>query len=296
MDIRQLEYFQTVAKLRSITKAAQQLYVSQPTITIAVQKLEHELGIALFDRNQKQFTLTKEGKLFLERVTDVLSRLQSAVSEINEHKNLQKGYLRIGIPPMIGSCMFPEIIAGFTDTYPQLKLDIFEDGSLNIRQSLKQEDLDIGIINLMNISDEFLTIPLSRQEFLVCLHKDHPLATQKSIHIKQLQNENFILFNESTCNRQLIMQECLSNDFIPKVVLSTNQIATMKSLVTKNLGICFLSESVMENAPEIATISLKTPLFLEFGLSWKKEKTLSSASKAFIEFIKNNSEMLTFKK
>lgn len=296
MDIRQLEYFQTVAKLRSITKAAQQLYVSQPTITIAVQKLEQELGIALFDRNQKQFTLTKEGNLFLDRVSDVLLRLQNAVSEINEHKSLQKGYLRIGIPPMIGSCIFPEIIAGFTDTYPHLKLDIFEDGSLSIRQSIKQEDLDISIINLMNISDEFLTIPLSRQEFVVCLHKTHPLATQKSINMQQLHDEKFILFNESTCNRQLIMQECLNNDFIPKVILSTNQIATMKSLVSRNLGICFLTKSVIENAPEIVTVPLKHNLFLEFGLTWKKEKTLSTAAKAFIEFIKNNSNILTDKK
>ena len=296
MDIRQLEYFQTVANLRSITKAAQQLYVSQPTITIAIQKLEQELEIPLFDRNQKQFMLTKEGQLFLERISDVLARLQNAVSEINEHKNLQKGYLRIGIPPMIGSCLFPEIIAGFTNTYPNLKLDIFEDGSLNIRQSLKQEELDIGIINLMNISDDFLSIPLSRQEFLVCLHHTHPLAQHKYIDIKQLQNEHFILFNETTCNRKMVMQECLNNDFIPKIILSTNQIATMKSLVAKNLGICFLTKRVVENAPEIVTIPLKNKLFLEFGLTWKKEKTLSSAAKAFIHFINSNNEMLIFDK
>lgn len=294
MDIRQLEYFQTVANLRSITKAAHQLYVSQPTITIAIQKLEQELELPLFDRNQKQFVLTKEGQMFLDRITDVLSRLQDAVSEINEHKNLQKGYLRIGIPPMIGSCLFPEIIAGFTSAYPHLKLDIFEDGSLNVRQSLKQEALDIGIINLMNISDDFLSIPLSRQEFLVCLHHSHPLAKNKKIDIKQLQNENFILFNETTCNRQMVMQECLNNDFIPKVILSTNQLATMKSLVAKNSGICFLTKSVAQNSPEIVTIPLKNPLFLEFGLTWKKEKTLSAAAKAFIQFINTNSAILKF--
>lgn len=294
MDIRQLEYFQTVANLRSITKAAHQLYVSQPTITIAIQKLEQELELPLFDRNQKQFVLTKEGQMFLDRITDVLSRLQDAVSEINEHKNLQKGYLRIGIPPMIGSCLFPEIIAGFTSAYPHLKLDIFEDGSLNVRQSLKQEALDIGIINLMNISDDFLSIPLSRQEFLVCLHHSHSLAKNKKIDIKQLQNENFILFNETTCNRQMVMQECLNNDFIPKVILSTNQIATMKSLVAKNSGICFLTKSVAHNSPEIVTIPLKNPLFLEFGLTWKKEKTLSAAAKAFIQFINTNSAILKF--
>lgn len=286
MDIRQLEYFREVATLKSITKSAQRLYVSQPTITVALQKLELELDIALFERNKKQFTLTKEGELFLEKVSDILNKLQGAVDEIREHKNLQKGYLRIGIPPMVGSSLFPAIIANFARIYSLLNLVLIEDGSKNIREYLRQDSLDIGIINLLKLSDEFLSIPISRQEFLVCLHHQHPLADYEEIDIKQLATEKLILFNETNYNRHLIMQEFLNEDIIPNIILSTSQIATMQSMVAKNLGICFLTREVIPQTTNIVARSLKNKLFLEFGLAWHREKNLSPAAKAFIEFIK----------
>lgn len=288
MDIRQLEYFREVANLKSITKSAQKLYVSQPTITVALQKLEQELDIALFDRNKKQFTLTKEGTLFLEHVSDILKKLQGAVQEIQEHKNLQKGYLRIGIPPLVGASLFPSIITNFAKTYSLLNLDIVEDGSKNIKEYLKRDGLDIGIINLMKLSDDFLFISLSSQELLVCLHHTHRLSECTEIDIKQLAMEDLILFNETNYNRHLIMQEFLSQDIIPHIILSTNQIATMHSLVAKNLGVCFLTREVIPQSEMIVVRSLKNKLFLEFGIVWQKKKVLSFAAKAFIDFIKTN--------
>lgn len=286
MDIRQLEYFREVATIKSITQSAQKLYVSQPTITVALQKLEQELDIALFDRNKKQFTLTKEGALFLEKVSDILNKLQAAVTEIREHKNLQKGYLRIGIPPLVGAGLFPAIITNFASIHALLNLDILEDGSRNIREYIKQDTLDVGIINLMNLTDDFFSIPISRQELLVCLHHEHPLAEYEEIDLQQLATEKLILFNETNYNRHLIMQEFLSQDIVPRVILSTSQIATMQSLVSKNLGICFLTREVIPPSSTMVARSLKKNLFLEFGLAWHKEKILSPAAKAFIEFIK----------
>lgn len=286
MDIRQLEYFREVATIKSITQSAQKLYVSQPTITVALQKLEQELDIALFDRNKKQFTLTKEGALFLEKVSDILNKLQAAVTEIREHKNLQKGYLRIGIPPLVGAGLFPAIITNFASIHALLNLDILEDGSRNIREYIKQDTLDVGIINLMNLTDDFFSIPISRQELLVCLHHEHPLAEYEEIDLQQLATEKLILFNETNYNRHLIMQEFLSQDIVPRVILSTSQIATMHSLVSKNLGICFLTREVIPPSSTMVARSLKKKLFLEFGLAWHKEKILSPAAKAFIEFIK----------
>lgn len=286
MDIRQLEYFREVATIKSITQSAQKLYVSQPTITVALQKLEQELDIALFDRNKKQFTLTKEGALFLEKVSDILNKLQAAVTEIREHKNLQKGYLRIGIPPLVGAGLFPAIITNFASIHALLNLDILEDGSRNIREYIKQDTLDVGIINLMNLTDDFFSIPISRQELLVCLHHEHPLAEYEEIDLQQLATEKLILFNETNYNRHLIMQEFLSQDIVPRVILSTSQIATMQSLVSKNLGICFLTREVIPPSSTMVDRSLKKKLFLEFGLAWHKEKILSPAAKAFIEFIK----------
>lgn len=106
-EIRQLEYLQAIASSKNLTRSAQHLHVSQPTITVAIQKLEQELEIALFDRSQKQFELTFEGKIFLNRVNDILNRLDDSIAELHNYRALQKGSIRIGVPPHDGSLSIP---------------------------------------------------------------------------------------------------------------------------------------------------------------------------------------------
>lgn len=285
MDIRQLEYFHAAATFRSMTKAAQHLYVSQPTISVSIQKLEQEVGIMLFDRSQKQFTLTTEGEIFLKNISDILSRLQDTIGEMNDYKELKKGYVKIGIPPMIGSFLFPKVLSGFKQKYPHLQLNIFEDSSFGLRQSLEKGELDVGIVNLMNPSDMLLTMPLVKQNFLVCLPHHHALAKQKHIEFHQLRNEQFILFKEGAYNRKLLEQECQKSGFVPHVLLSTDQIQTMQSLVADGMGISFIIEAIASKNHEYVSIPLKEPLYIEFGVAWNEKKYLSTAARTFIDFV-----------
>ena len=117
MELRQLEYFQMASRLRNITRAAERLRVSQPNITVAIKKLEAELGIQLFDRSQKQLALTPEGAVFLNRVELALRNIQDAVLEVNDYKQLQKGTIKIGVPPMMGAYLFPRIFSSFQRRY-----------------------------------------------------------------------------------------------------------------------------------------------------------------------------------
>lgn len=285
MDIRQLEYFHAAAIFNSLTKAAQHLYVSQPTLSVAIQKLEHEIGIVLFDRSQKQFVLTTEGKIFFENIADILSRLQDTIGEMNEYKQLQKGHIKIGIPPMIGSFIFPKVLAEFKQKYPYLQLNIFEDASFGLRQSLEKGELDVGIVNLMTPSNLLATRPLARQNFLVCLPKNHRLAKKKKIELGQLKYEQFILFKEGAYNRTLIIQECHKHDFAPHVLLSTDQIETIKSLVTDGMGISFLIEAIALKSKEFVSLPLSEPLYIDFGIAWNEKKYLSNAARTFIDFV-----------
>lgn len=285
MDIRQLEYFHAAATFNSLTKAAQHLYVSQPTLSVAIQKLEQEIGIILFDRSQKQFMLTTEGEIFFKNITGILNRLQDTIGEMNEYKQLQKGYIKVGVPPMIGSFLFPKVLAEFKQKYPHLQLNIFEDASFRLRQALEKGELDVGIVNLMNPSNLLSSLPLARQKFLVCLPKKHPLAKQKSIDIKQLQDEQLILFKEGAYNRKLILEECLRHDFVPNVLVSTDQIETIKSLVADGIGVSFLIESIALKSKDFVSLPLAEPLYIDFGVSWNEKKYLSTAAKTFIEFV-----------
>jgi DNA-binding transcriptional LysR family regulator len=285
MDIRQLEYFQMVAKLSSITRAAEQMHVSQSTITLAIQKLEDDLDVLLFDRSQKQLSLTPEGHVFLQNVSDVLERLHDAVVDLNNYKQLQKGSLKVGVPPMIGAFLFPEILVSFTKLYPRLQLTTVEDGSLHLRQMLERGELDVAIVNIVDPSPSLEMVSLVKQPFVACLPQDHHLVKRNKISLGDLRDDAFILFKQSAYNRKLVIDECKNHGFMPNIVLSSDQIETMKAVVKKGVGICFLIEEIARNCDGIAAIPLDKPLSIEFGLAWKKDKYLSKAGQAFIEFI-----------
>lgn len=288
MDIRQLEYFRTVANSGSLTKAARLLLVSQPTITVALQKLENEVGVSLFDRSQKQFTLTTEGKLFLDRVISVLNRLEEAVGELNSYKTLQSGHVRIGILPLIGSFLFPKILANFKKYHPNVQFTIFEKYSKSINTALEKGELDIGIFNQPNVSNLLHNIHLVKQEILVCLLKSHPLAKQKNISLKQLRNEPMILFSETSSDRKVITQACLENGFAPNVILTTDQIESIKAFVSCGLGLSFMISSVPHKGTDLINIPLEEPLYLDFCVAWKKDSYLSVAAKTFVDFLTKN--------
>ncbi len=133
MELRQLEYFQMVSHLNSVTRAAEQLHVAQPSITVAIQKLEDELDVSLFNHCKKRLTLTNQGYIFLKRVDNILSNIQDALQELDDYKRIEKKIIKLGVPPMIGSFLFPQIFSNFQKQYPSLKLSTSQlGGSLTI--------------------------------------------------------------------------------------------------------------------------------------------------------------------
>ena len=284
MELRQLEYFQTVSRLKKITLAADHLYVSQPSITVAIQKLEDELGVLLFDRNQKLMTLTDEGRFFLQRAEHILLCVRNAVLEMNDFKNVPKGTIKIGIPPMIGAFLFPPMVTSFKKQYPLINLSIIERGSVVITNLLEQGDLDLAIFETSHQSPMLDSLPLITGELMVCLPRGHLLGDLPVIPFAKLRDEEFILFSEGTYHRQVILDECRRNNFSPRIVLTTSQLETIRSLVAKGADISLLFDFLVNKSSDITVRSLSDPIHLKYGLGWKKEKYLSKAAQTFIDF------------
>lgn len=285
MDLRQMEYFQMVCRLNNLTRAAERLHVAQPAISVAMQKLEEELGVQLFSRSQKQFTLTTEGQVFLARVEDILSRTQDAVLEMHEYRELRKGTIKLGVPPMIGSYLFPHIFAGFKQVYPSLDLSVIEEGSLAIRGMLERDELDLGIVITCHMSPLLQSELITSGEILVCLSPFHPLAGVEKVDFAQLRQEPFILLKEDTYHRQVILQQCKRHNFEPNIILASSQIDTIRGLVARGVGISFLFDVVARKDPQIQCVPLAEPLCIEIGLAWKKDRYLSKASQAFLDYM-----------
>jgi DNA-binding transcriptional LysR family regulator len=286
MDLRQLEYFRMVCRLNNMTRAAERLHVAQPSISVAIQRLEEELGVFLFERSQKQFTLTAEGKVFLERAEELLNKAESAILEMREYRELKRGSLILGVPPMIGSFLFPHIFAGFRRLYPSIHLKVVEEGSLAVHKLLENEELDLGIVIIIDQSPSLSVQPITESEILLCVSQDHPLSQMPAIAFETLKGEPFILFQEDTYHRHIILHECRQHGFEPNVLLSSSQIETIKGLVAKNLGVSFLLDAIVCNDNQIKGIPLNNPLRISIGLAWKKDRYLSKSAQAFIEFLR----------
>jgi DNA-binding transcriptional LysR family regulator len=140
-------------------------------------------------------------------------------------------------------------------------------------------------VNLHQTPPVLETLLITREQFAVCLPAAHPLAKQKTIDLAQLRQESFILFTEDAYNRLAVVQACEAKGFTPKVLLSSSQVETHKALVAKGMGISFLIDKIVAQSKGLITRPLTEPICLEFGLAWKKDRYLSRASQAFIDFV-----------
>ena len=287
MELRQLEYFQMASRLKNITRAAERLRVSQPNITVAIKKLEGELGIQLFDRSQKQLSLTPEGAVFLGRVEVALRNIQDAVLEVNDYKQLQKGTIKIGIPPMMGAYLFPKIFSSFQRRYSHLDVYLHEEGSVAIREQLERDELDFGIIIIPDSSPNLQLLPMSRSQVVCCVPAGSSLAARKAITLQDIEDHNLIMLKEGSFLRQTMLQNMKMAGFTPNIVLESNQVVTIMGLVASGVGNAFLLDMIVRDTPGIKAIPLATPVFVDVGLAWKRDRYISRAAQSFIEFSKD---------
>ena len=287
MELRQLEYFQMASKLQNITRAAERLNVSQPNITVAIKKLEAELGIQLFDRSQKQLVLTPEGRVFLNRIELALRNIQDAILEVNDYKSLQRGTIKIGIPSMIGAYLFPKIFTSFREKYPHLDLRLFEEGSIAIREQLERDELDFGIVILANASDALQTLPMSTRHIVACVSEASDMAKRDSISLNDLRDKKLIMLKEGSFLRKMVLNTLRDANIPTNIVLETNQIDTIKGLVATDLGMSFFLDFIVEDTPGVKPLLFEPDISVDVGLAWKRDRYVSKASQSFIDFCKN---------
>ena len=285
MGLKQFKYFQVVAKVGNISKASEQLHIAQPALSIAIKKLERELSLILFDRSKKPLELTAEGEWLLERIDSILNQYEQLMLEIEDYKAVNSGCVRVGIPPMLGAYLFPLIFSEFHVRFPGIDLTIIEEGTLEIRERLLREELDVGVIMLDGDLLKLKCHPITRHEIKVCVAKNHPFAKATKLNFKDLKSENFILMNEQTFMRKKISDLCIINQFEPHIVFSSNQISTILGLVAQGTGIAFVLQSLAESNEEIAAISLSEPLFIEAALAWREDTYMSRATQSFVAFM-----------
>lgn len=287
MELRQLEYFIAVTNLKSFTKAADKLHVAQPSITIAIKKLEDSLGVTLLERRQKNISLTKEGEVFYKRASEIMNKVDNVEKEMYDFKASKKEVIKVSIPPLIGFHMLPKVFSQYYSKNSNVKLEIVEVGSLQTVKLLEEGEIDLALIIQSHKNDCIETTSINGREILLCLPKNHELAKQETVAFDMLKDEKFLLLKEGNYIRRRILNECKNYDFEPNIIYESTQIESICTLLSNGIGVTFLLDTIATRNKDIACRSMKNPIKVNIDIAWNKNKYLTKAQKEFIEFIKN---------
>ncbi|MEF2096881.1 LysR family transcriptional regulator [Bacillus sp. CFBP9009] len=285
MDIKHLQYFIEVTNFNSFTRAADHLFITQPTISKMIKNLETELGVELFDRSRKQLILTDAGRVVLEQAKLIDKAFHNLETEMDNLLGLKKGHIRIGLPPIINASFFPRILSRFHEDYPNITFQLVEDGSKKIEESVQNDLIDIGVIVLPTNTALFHHFAFLEEDINLIVHPSHPHACVEEIDLADLENESFILFNKDYVLRDLIISSCNEAGFSPHIVTESSRWDFIEEMVYCKLGVALLPESLCRHDERVKTIKVKNPsISWNLGFIWSKEHYLSYAAKEWLKY------------
>ena len=287
MKLTQLEYFCVAARYHNITKAAKELFVTQPSISNAIKALEEEFGVNLFFRNNNKLTLTPEGEIFYKSAEELLDHADSVESEFHELRK-KVTPIRIGIPPMLGTIYLPELYISLNENFPNVDFRLFEFGSIKACNLVLEEKLDIAIVNAEQPSiDKCNSRIIDTEDLLFCVAPDHPLASQKTLLLTMLADEPLILFNTDSVQVMTLTRQFKAVGVNPHIILNTSQITTLINMVKSGHIGTFLYRSIVEKHPDIVGIPVMPSIEQRIGVIWKKGKDQNTTTEKVIRFIEN---------
>lgn len=288
MTLNQLHYFMEVYRQRNITRAAERLHISQPSLTTAVRKLEDELGISLFHRIRKRIEPTDNGQYYYEQLMPLLGQLDELNKEMADKGN-HSNTLKIGVPPMIGSVIFPAIYKAFNTKHPTIQLEIVEAGTLKMIDYLIDDTLDLSLLleeTSPNKSIHSKVITSGSSNLYV--NKEHSLANNKSLTMNELKGIPLILLNRDFVINRMVREGFSKNNLAPNIIMETTQINTIRRFISDGLASTILIDRTIEPDASIACIPIDDMPKITFTIVWKADHFLSSSARIFLNFIENH--------
>lgn len=291
MDIRQISYFMAVAQEGSFSRAAEKLEVSQPTLSMAVKKLEEELGVELFYSFNRRQNLTDEGLRLKEGAVKLLEVYQETLENVKLSDDVGSGVVTLGLSPLFGACFFGDLIPSFSAAYPNIKINMIEDGANKIDELVEKGEVDLAVTLNTERTASFASCHFSTQRNVALLHKKHPLANAKSITVADLKEDPFAIFNQDFILNRQIMSACHAAGFRPKIALLSSQWDFMVELVSRNRAVSILPKPVLDKHPDpnVRCIPLTDSMqYWDIVLAWNRQKYMPRACRLFLDYIKNN--------
>ncbi|MFW1812387.1 LysR family transcriptional regulator [Acinetobacter ursingii] len=299
MDIKTLKIFVQIVQSQSFTAAAEQLYMTQPTVSKAIAAFEQDLATTLFKKGEagrkREVELTYTGQQIYQHALTILDEQKKIYETLEDIKHLKKGKLTLGVPPL-GSVLLTSLIASFHKQYPDIELQFMEVGSNAISEAILNRTLDVGVL-LSNHNPILAEIPIVDSSLCLLSAKHSRWKNIQEVSLADLKEESFLLYDDSFTLNNLIIQAAQVEGFQPKIVCKSSQWDFIAKMVEFSMGIALLPQIYCEqldqskfNITPLANTSLRWTL----SMAWNTSVPMTAATKAWLSIIKAHQDQIRF--
>jgi LysR family transcriptional regulator, transcription activator of glutamate synthase operon len=287
MEIRQVQYFLSIVDAGSFSAAADEHFISQSSLSKLIIALEKELAVSLFDRSKRKVSLTDAGEVFLRHARKLNADYKAMIIELDDYKPTADSFSIASIP-VLTQYGIATSIAQFRDTHPNIHFSLEEIDGLNILPALVEHRFDLAFTrhNYLN-HDQFEDLEICKDKLLVVVSRKNQYAGRSSISLKELADDNFIVFDRVTDLHRLIMDECGKAGFEPTIFYSSHRKVSVFGLVGTNIGLALVPVKIYEyhQHPDVLAIPLDEHIECNIVLVHLKNRKLPKTACLFIDFM-----------
>ena len=303
-----MEYVYEEYKEKSFSKAAKNLYITQPCLSAMVKKVENKLGVPIFNRNVKPIQLTEYGVEYIHYVEQIMTLQNNFETYLNDVRDLKSGKIAIGSNNLCTSFVLPKIIKNFTDKYPEIKIELHEGNIFYLEDQIKKGTLDLildnypideniyekkvfhtenlllAVPNKLKLDNNLSKCSLSKEDIIndIHLHESAP-----AVSMKCFKNYPFVALYPGNDTRNRFDMLCKEAEFSPKIILEVEQLVTSYNIVCSNMGIALVSDTLIKNMPissDLKYYKINSELTIrELFFHYPNTRYASFAVKKFIE-------------
>jgi len=297
MNLRDLRYLVALAEHKHFGRAANASFVSQPTLSTQIRKLEEELGVALVERTPRKVLLTETGREIAQRAREVLNEVEQIRQIARRTKDPESGTVRLGIFPTLGPYLLPHVVPRIRERYPRLELLLVEEKTETILRQLREGRLDAAVLAQPIHDDQLHQEFLFEEPFLLAVPEHHPLASRKQLKLEDLSDQSLLLLEEGHCLRDQALEVCQLAGAGEKSGFRATSLETLRQMVAANVGVTLLP-----------TLAVKPPVahsndihLIEFrghapsrriAMVWRKSSAMAPFLKRLAELFTLSRELL----
>ena len=279
MNLRDLKYLVALADHKHFGRAAAASFVSQPTLSTQIRKLEDELGVALVERAPRKVMLTPVGREVAERARKVIADVDQMTQIARRSQDPEAGTLRLGLFPTLGPYLLPHVVPGLRKRFPRLELLLVEEKTDQILARLRDGRLDAGLLALPIHDDQLHVEPLFDEPFLLAVPQQHPMAGKDSLDVRDLDRQHLLLLEEGHCLRDQALEVCSLGGADERDGFRATSLETLRQMVASGVGITLLPMLAVQPpvpaSPDIALLSFRgNAPHRQIGMVWRRSSAM----------------------